>query len=155
MLNRVIIMGRLTRDPEIRNTQSGTTMCRFSVAVDRPFKNKHTNEREADFLECSAFGKTAEFVGRYFSKGKMILAEGEIRNNNYTDKDGVKHYKCEIFVNNVSFCGDSSGNQNQGYGGNQNQHYDPQYGNSIPPKNQGGMNLDEYETIVNGGETPF
>lgn len=119
MFNKVIIMGRLTRDVEIRQTQSGNAICRFSVAVEQSFKNKQTGERETDFLDCTAFGKTAEFVGRYFSKGKMILVEGEMRNNNYTDNNGVKHYSNYIAVNNVSFCGDSNGNQSGNNGGYQ------------------------------------
>lgn len=119
MINKVIIMGRLTKDVETKQTQSGNALCRFTVAVDRSFINKQTGNRETDFLECTAFGKTAEFVGRYFSKGKMILVEGEMRNNNYTDNNGVKHYSNNIAVNNVSFCGDSSGNQSGNNGGYQ------------------------------------
>lgn len=105
MLNKVIIMGRLTKDPDFKQTQSGIAMCKFSVAVERQFKDKMTGERQTDFLDCTAFRGTAEFVSRYFSKGNMILVEGNIQNNNYTDNNGVKHYSHNIMVENVSFCG--------------------------------------------------
>lgn len=105
MLNKVIIMGRLTRDPDFKQTQSGVAMCKFSVAVERQFKDKMTGERQTDFLDCTAFRGTAEFVSRYFNKGNMILVEGNIQNNNYTDNNGVKHYSNNIMVENVSFCG--------------------------------------------------
>lgn len=105
MLNKVIIMGRLTHDPDFKQTQSGVAMCKFSVAVERQFKDKLTGERQTDFIDCSAFRGTAEFISRYFSKGNMILVEGNIQNNNYTDKNGVKHYSNNIMVENVSFCG--------------------------------------------------
>jgi single-strand DNA-binding protein len=105
MLNKVIIMGRLTRDPDFKQTQSGIAMCKFSVAVERQFKDKMTGERQTDFLDCTAFRGTAEFISRYFSKGNMILVEGNIQNKNYTDNYGVKHYSHNIMVENVSFCG--------------------------------------------------
>lgn len=105
MLNKVIIMGRLTRDPDFKQTQSGIAMCKFSVAVERQFKDSKTGERLTDFLDCTAFRGTAEFISRYFSKGNMILVEGNIQNNNYTDNNGVKHYSNNIMVENVSFCG--------------------------------------------------
>ncbi len=97
MLNNVILMGRLTADPELKTTNSGTNYCNFTVAVNRNFADKSTGERQADFINCTAWGKTAEFVGKYFSKGKMIIVEGSLRNNNYTDSNGVKHYT--YFVN--------------------------------------------------------
>lgn len=105
MLNKVIIMGRLTRDPDFKQTQSGIAMCKFSVAVERQFKDSKTGERLTDFLDCTAFRGTAEFISRYFTKGNMILVEGNIQNNNYTDNNGVKHYSNNIMVENVSFCG--------------------------------------------------
>ena len=105
MLNKVIIMGRLTRDPDFKQTQSGVAICKFSVAVERQFKDSKTGERLTDFLDCTAFRGTAEFISRYFGKGNMILVEGNIQNNNYTDNNGVKHYSNNIMVENVSFCG--------------------------------------------------
>ena len=124
MLNKVILMGRLTRDPEFRQTPSGVPVCRFSIAINRQFANKQTGERETDFIDCDAWRSTAEFVSRYFSKGNMILVEGQLRNNNYTDNNGVKHYSMRVMVDNVSFCeskgsaqggGDYAGGQQGGY----------------------------------------
>ncbi len=108
MYNRVILMGRLTRDPELRTTQSGIAVCRFSVAVDRYSKG---DEKKCDFIDCVAWRNTAEFVSKYFTKGRMIHIEGDIQNNHYTDQNGVKHYSNIINVQNVSFCGDKSGGQ--------------------------------------------
>ena len=108
MYNRVILMGRLVRDPELKTTQSGIAMCRFSVAVDRYSKGE---EKKCDFIDCTAWRQTAEFITKYFSKGKMIHIEGDIQNNNYTDQNGVKHYSNIIHVQNVAFCGDKSGGQ--------------------------------------------
>lgn len=103
MINTVILMGRLTADPDSGQTQSGTAYCRFTVAVDRKFADKTTGERQADFISCVAWRKTAEFVSKYFSKGKMIIIEGTLQNNNYTDSNGVKHYSYNVVADSVSF----------------------------------------------------
>lgn len=107
-MNKVILTGRLTADPELRTTQSGVSTCRFTVAADRRFADKNTGERQADFIQCTAWRQTAEFVSRYFNKGKMILVEGTLRNNNYQDKThpDVMHYTMDVLVENVEFCGD-------------------------------------------------
>lgn len=102
MLNKVILMGRLTRDPEFRQTQSGVPHCKFTIAINRQKQKEGT--QEADFIDCDAWRGTAEFVSRYFNKGSMILVEGELRNNNYTDNNGTKHYSMRVLVENVSFC---------------------------------------------------
>ncbi|HAG14814.1 MAG TPA: single-stranded DNA-binding protein [Ruminococcus sp.] len=117
MLNKVILMGRLTRDPEFRQTTSGIPVCRFSIAINRQFTNKQTGERETDFIDCDAWRSTAEFVSRYFNKGNMILVEGQLRNNNYTDNNGVKHYSMRVMVENVSFCESKSNSQGGGFDG--------------------------------------
>lgn len=109
MYNRIILMGRLTKDPEMRTTQSGISMCRFSIAVDRQYA-KQGEERQADFFDVTVWRNTAEFVCKYFSKGKMIHIEGRLQNNNYTDNDGVKHYQNSIIADSVAFCGDKGGN---------------------------------------------
>ncbi len=119
MLNKVILMGRLCADPEFRQTPSGVPVCRIRVAVDRPFKNQQTGERQADFINVTCWRSTAEFVSRYFTKGKMIIVEGSLRNNDYTDNNGVKHYSMEVQADNVSF-GESKGASQDGgnnYGG--------------------------------------
>lgn len=115
-MNKVIITGRLTADPELRQTQSGIASCRFTVAVDRKFADKETGERQADFITCVAWRQTAEFLSKYFNKGKMICVEGNLRTGSYQDKnhEDVTHYTTEVYVDNVEFCGgknDNSGNQ--------------------------------------------
>ena len=103
MYDRIILMGRLTRDPEMRKTQNGTPMCSFSIAVDRP--RRRDAEKQTDFFNIIAWNKTAEFVGRYFQKGQMIHIEGALRNDFYTDNNGVKHYNAVIVADSVAFCG--------------------------------------------------
>ena len=108
MLNKVIIMGRITRDLEIRQSQNGTSVLKFSVAVDRDMgKDK---EKSADFINCVAFGKRAEFINQYFGKGRMIAIEGNIRTGTYEDKDGNKRYTTDVWVDDVSFTGESKQN---------------------------------------------
>jgi single-strand DNA-binding protein len=155
MLNKVILMGRLTRDPEFRQTTSGVPVCKFSVAVNRQFANKQTGERETDFIDCDAWRNTAEFVSRYFSKGSMILVEGQLRNNNYTDNNGVKHYSMRVLVDNVSFC-ESKGNGAQGGdyaqgGGYQQQGGYAQQGGYGQPAPQGGGYAPQGGYQQNGG----
>ena len=144
MLNKVIIMGRLTRDPDFKQTQSGVAICKFSVAVERQFKDSKTGERLTDFLDCTAFRGTAEFISRYFSKGNMILVEGNIQNNNYTDNNGVKHYSNNIMVENVSFCG----GKNEG-GTTQTEPAQP----GLPENVQNAV--EQFEAVVTDGEVPF
>ena len=106
MLNCAVIMGRLTADPELRQTPSGVAVTRFTVAVDRSFV-KAGEERKADFINVVAWRQTAEFVTRYFSKGSMIAVQGSIQTGSY-EKDGVKRSTFEIVADNVSFCGSKS-----------------------------------------------
>ena len=129
MLNKVILMGRLCDDPEFRQTQSQIPVCRFRIAVNRP-KAKDGQDK-ADFINCVAWRSSAEFISRYFYKGSMIIVEGQMRNNDYTDGNGVKHYSYEVLCDNVSFGeskksqdGAAAPQQQQGYqGGYQNQQY--------------------------------
>lgn len=104
MFNRAILMGRLCDDPKFSQTQNSIACCRFRIAVNRP-KSKDGNQ-EADFINIETWRSTAEFVSRYFTKGKMILVEGQIRNNNYTDSNGVKRYEVKVLADSVSFCGE-------------------------------------------------
>lgn len=109
-MNRVILMGRLTADPDYRQTQSGVPTCRFTVAVDRP--QQKGKPKEADFIQCQAWRGTADFVQKYFTKGKPIIVEGSMRNNNYTDKHGVQRYEMYALVDSVNFTlGDSTQQQ--------------------------------------------
>ena len=106
MLNRIIIMGRLARDPELRRTQTGTPVASFRLAVDRDFKDKSTGERSTDWIDVVAWRATAEFVSRYFTKGRMAVVEGRLQMRDWTDKDGNKRTTAEVVAENVYF-GDS------------------------------------------------
>lgn len=121
-MNKVIIMGRLTADPMYRQTNNGTPVCNFTVAVDKPYQKD--KERTADFINCQAWRNTADFVSRYFAKGKPIVVEGSLVNNNYTDKNGTKHYEVLVLANSVEFTiSDSKAERtNNGY-----QQAPPQY----------------------------
>ncbi len=101
-MNKVIIMGRLTRDPEVSSSTNGTTFARYSVAVDRRFKRE--GDPDADFFNCTSFGKQAEFVERYLKKGTKVVVTGRLQNNNYTQKDGSKVYSVQIMVEDVEFA---------------------------------------------------
>lgn len=117
MLNKVILMGRITHDLEVKQTPSGASVVSFSVAVERSFKDQN-GERQTDFINCVAWRQQAEFIGRYFRKGRMIAIEGNLRTRTYDDKNGVKHYVTEVYVDNVSFTGEKAeGNsyQQDGY----------------------------------------
>ena len=105
MLNKIILMGRLTRDPELRRTQGGTAVASFSLAVDRDFKGQN-GEKETDFIDIVAWRNTAEFVSKYFSKGRMAIVEGRLQLRDWTDKDGIKRRNAEVIADNVYF-GDS------------------------------------------------
>lgn len=115
-MNKVFLLGRLTADPDFRQTQSGTAVCRFTVAVNRKFVDKQTGERQTDFINCTAWSKTAEFVSRYFKKGQMIAIEGEIRQNNYQDKNhpDVMHYTYVVWADSVEFAGSKPNNGDSG-----------------------------------------
>lgn len=105
MLNHVTIMGRLTRDPELRHTQSGTAVSSFTLAVDRDFKS-HSGERETDFVNCTAWKSVAEFTARYLSRGRLAIVEGRLQSRRYTDKDGNNRTAYEVVASSVYF-GDS------------------------------------------------
>lgn len=173
MLNKVILMGRLCADPEFRQTTSGVPVCRIRVAVNRP--KQKDQEQKADFINVSCWRNTAEFVSRYFTKGKMIIVEGSLRNNDYTDQNGVKHYSMDVLAQNVAFgeskgSGDQQGQQQyqeqQQYGNQYAQAGTPQFG-TVPAPNdnpyaqpapQDAMSigdLSEFEEILSDGEVPF
>ena len=100
MLNRIIIMGRLARDPELRRTQNGTPVASFRLAVDRDFKDKATGERSTDWIDVVAWRATAEFVSRFFTKGRMAVVEGRLQMRDWTDKDGNKRVAAEVVAEN-------------------------------------------------------
>ena len=120
MLNHIVIMGRLTRDPELRRTGSGVAVASFSLAVDRDFAPKDGGERETDFIDCVAWRQTGELVSKYFTKGRMAVVSGRLQIRSWTDKDGIKRRSAEVVADNVYF-GDSKRDNdggNSSYSGN-------------------------------------
>ena len=149
MLNRMIIMGRLTRDPELRRTQSGTAVTSFSVAVDRDFKSQ-AGERETDFIDVVAWRSTAEFVAKYFTKGRMAVVEGRLQLRDWNDKDGNKRRSAEVVADNVYF-GDSKRDDAPAY--NAPAYGAPTGGSGTPqPVN---AHTDFAEISEEDGELPF
>ena len=148
MLNKIILMGRLTRDPELRRTGTGTAVTSFSLAVDRDFKSQ-SGEKETDFIDSVAWRSTAEFVSKYFTKGRMAVVEGRLQIRDWTDKDGGKRRSAEVVADNVYF-GDSKrdGGDSSGYSAA------PAYKNAAPSNfNAGGS--DFAEIGEDDGELPF
>ena len=116
MLNRIILMGRLTRDPELRHTQSGVAVASFTLAVDRDFKDRSTGEKATDFIDVVAWRQTGEFVSRYFTKGRLAVVEGRLQLRDWTDRDGNKRRSAEVVADNVYF-GDSKRDAESSGGG--------------------------------------
>ncbi len=113
MLNHIVLMGRLTRDPELRRTGSGIAVATFTVAVDRDFGSRETGEKETDFIDIVAWRNTAEFVSKYFTKGRMAVVSGRLQIRNWNDKEGNKRRSAEVVADNVYF-GDSK-RDSEGY----------------------------------------
>lgn len=134
MLNQIAIQGRLVRDPELRRTDSGKAVTSFSVACDRDFKNSQTGDKEVDFLDCVAWGSTAETVERYFRKGQMAIVTGRLQIRQYTDKNGQKRRQAEILVNSIYFCG-SKESGTQASSGADNGYSTPAYQAPAPAAN--------------------
>ena len=119
-MNKIILIGRLTKDPELRYTQSGTAVASFTLAVDRRFSNQ-SGEREADFVNCVAWQKSAEFVAQYFHKGKQMALEGRLQVRSYDGNDGQKRWVTEVVAEQIEFVGSKhDNNSNQGGGGTGN-----------------------------------
>ena len=135
MLNHIVIMGRLTRDPELRRTGSGIAVASFSVAVDRDIPNKESGERETDFIDCVAWRGTGEFVSKYFQKGSMIVVSGRLQIRSWTDKDGNKRRSAEIVADNVYFG--SSRRDDASNGSYNNNSYGGNYGSAPANNNYG------------------
>ena len=162
MLNKIIIHGRLTRDPELRTTQSGTPVASFTVACDRDFSDQ-SGDRQADFIDCVAWRSGAEFVSKYFHKGQMILVEGRLTSRKWTDKDGNKRTSWEIIADHTYFGEPKREDRSDSYGGYQaapsstGNSYNPppsSYSSAQPPaqqyKQQTFTELDDSD-----GELPF
>ena len=144
MLNNVSLVGRLTKDPNIRQVgNNGSQTASFTLAVDRNYKNQQ-GKREADFIQCVAWNKTAELIGQYFHKGSPIGVEGRIQTRNYENKNGDRVYVTEVMINNITFLPGTNSNDNQGnqqYQGRYNQ--GGQQGNQ--QYNQGGQGWDDQQ----------
>ena len=115
MLNHITIMGRLTRDPELRRTGTGTAVASFTVAVDRDFGGRDGGERETDFIDCVAWRQTGEFVSKYFTKGSMIVVSGRLQIRNWNDKDGNKRRSAEVVADSVYFGESKRSNEGNSY----------------------------------------
>lgn len=142
MLNRIVLMGRLTKNPELRHTQSGTPVASFSLAVDRDFKDKQTGEKATDFIDIVAWRQTAEFVSRFFTKGRMAVVEGRLQLRDWTDRDGNKPRTAEVLAEHVYF-GDSKRDAESGGA------YTP------PPAEPGSGGAEFAELTEDDGELPF
>ena len=134
MLNQISVQGRIVRDPELRRTASGKAVTSFTLACDRDFKNQQTGEKEIDFIECVAWGGTAEMVEKYFHKGQMAVATGRLQLRDWTDKNGQKRRQAEILVNNIYFCG-SKESGTQASSGADNGYSTPAYQAPAPAAN--------------------
>ena len=146
-MNKVIIIGRLCADPDFRQTTSGILVCRIRIAVNRP--KQKDKEQQADFIGCTAWRQTAEFISRYFSKGSKIIVEGSLRNNDYTDNNGVKHYSMDVLIENVEFGESKASQQSQ-------INYTPAAQPQAAPAQQAiQIDLGEFEEILSDGEVPF
>ena len=117
MLNHIVIMGRLVRDPELRRTGSGIAVASFTVAVDRDFSGRDGGEKETDFIDCVAWRQTGEFVSKYFTKGSMIVVSGRLQIRNWNDKDGNKRRTAEVVADNVYFGESKRSESGNAYGG--------------------------------------
>lgn len=165
-------MGRLTADPDLRSTQTGMSTCRFSIAVDRPFVDKTTGQRQADFIRCTAWDKSAENINRFFRKGSMIMIEGSLRTGSYQDKQyqDVTHFTTDVFVDRWEFCGSKA--ETNPYGGNSysapqnnytnNYQASPQQAPAAAPQQpaQNNENMsygsyNDFEEILGDGDIPF
>lgn len=143
-LNKVILCGRLTADPELKPTQSGISMCSFSIAINRRFA-KEGEQQQTDFIRCKAWKQTAEFISRYFRKGSSICVVGEIQTSSWTDQSGNKSYSTDILVNEAMFV--DSKNESQGAEGAQpSQTPAPEYNTPQTPK---------FESLSADDDLPF
>ena len=145
MLNKVFLQGRLVADPELRHTQQGTPVASFRLAVDRGYKSKDPDAQNADFINVVAWRNTAEFVCKYFTKGRMMLVEGRLQVRSYTDKDGNRRTAVEVVTNNVHFCDSRKEENGTSSGGG----YGPP--NDFGAPEDGGF----AELSDNDGELPF
>ena len=148
MINKWIGMGRLTADPELRQTQSGVSSCNITKAVQRDFTDG-SGERQSDFINVVAWRQTAEFICRYFSKGSMIAVEGQLRTRTYDDKryPDVRHYVTEVYADKVSFCGSKNDNGETAA--------KPAQTTQRPAQTAPAADLSDFEEVVSDSDLPF
>ncbi|MBE6843889.1 MAG: single-stranded DNA-binding protein [Ruminococcus sp.] len=161
MFNKVILMGRLVADPELRQTPNNISVCRFTIAVNRGFSSANA-ERQADFFNVTAWRQNAEFASKYFTKGRLVIVDGSIQNNNYTDANGVKHYSVEIVADRVAFGESKSASASNGGGSYQpsGNFQQPSYQNDPQPAKASNESvqigdLGDFEEILSDGDVPF
>ena len=147
MLNHITIMGRLVKDPELRRTQSGVAVCSFTVAVDRDFQSREAAEKQTDFIDVVAWRQTAEFVSKYFTKGRMIVVDGSLQSRKWQDKTGQNRVSWEVLANNIYF-GDS---KRDGMSGGD--YSAPAYG--APADSYSAPSPGGFAEIEEDGELPF
>lgn len=157
MLNRVILMGRITAAPELKTTTSGISVTSFSLAVERSYV-KQGEQRQTDFINIVCWRQQAEFVCRYFGKGSMIAIEGQLQTRTYQAKDGTNRYVTEVVADNVSFTGERRDQNNSGYSNYNNSGYQPQQNFDPQPEQQtsysNGSNSD-FEEMPLDDDLPF
>lgn len=153
MLNRVILMGRITQDLELKQTQSGISVLSFTVAVDRNYA-RQGEDRQTDFINCVAWRQRAEFINNYFAKGRMIAIEGNLQTRTYDDKNGVKHYVTEVIVDNASFTGEP---KQQGSSTSSTFSTPTQNNYNNTPSNESIAigDIDDFEVVISDDGVPF
>lgn len=163
MLNRVILQGRLVADPELRHTQNNIAVATYRIAVDRNYATRDANgnrQTQADFINIVSWRQSAEFVAKYFTKGRMILVEGQLQVRDYTDRDGNRRYVTEVVTDNVQFCDSRRDNQSSGgYGQSSGSYGQSSYGATTAPSSyapQTASPANEFaELNDDDGELPF
>ena len=159
MLNHIVIMGRLTRDPELRTTQAGVSVTSFTVAVDRDFGGRDGGERQTDFIDCVAWRNTSEFVSKYFHKGSMIVVSGRLQSRKWQDKEGNNRVNWEINADNVYFGEsrrDRDSNRSDNYSGNYSSNSGGSYGGYNAGRSAAPAPSNTFVELDDGdGELPF
>ena len=156
MLNRIVLMGRLARDPELRHTQAGVPVASFRLAVDRDVRDKSTGEKATDWIDVVAWRQTGEFVSKYFTKGRMAVVEGRLQMRDWTDRDGNKRTSAEVVADNVYFGDSRRDGDGGGYGGYQQSapaHSAP--ASTAPMDGYGAPMGDQFAELSDDGELPF
>ncbi|MCR4772638.1 MAG: single-stranded DNA-binding protein [Oscillospiraceae bacterium] len=146
MLNQIVLMGRLTRDPELRHTQSGIAVTRFSIAVDRDYQSRDGGEKKTDFIDIVTWRNTAEFVSKYFVKGQMAVVTGKLQINDWTDRDGGKRRSAEVVADNVYFGDSKKDRDSSGASGDGDRYGSYSSAPAIEP---------DFSEVDDDGELPF